>query len=435
MSEDNHGVKDFDFEYSTDKTKIFRSYCLYTFTRLKSMFVYTGLPDTIPAQWLEEYLTKNGQCCIAQIEGNLYALLGTAGGERDIYYQPTRYVVSNPALPGSKKSYDFEIGTDCVYARNDYSASGLVPLVSRYCGLMTENYVTTRVADINMRMAQIMSAPDDATAASAKQYLKDIEAGKLGVIGEMPFFEGLKVQTAHTSGNDYMIQFIELAQFLKGSMYNELGLDANYNMKREALSTDEIALNDDALMPLIDDMLKERRAMCEKIEELFGVHVEVDYGSSWHANTLEKTASLQSALGANTEMASSASDETGLPSDADPNQEGQLVDESSQLEAGDNASENEDVNNEVEGVQRSSDSGDPGEYGGDSNAASDGADGESQQSIQQNGAEHSNDQNSGDDSRSEEDSESSESDDSRNDDTIVPKDVKDKEKEKEDETT
>ena len=307
----------FDFTYCSDKTKVFENYCKYTFTRTQSMFTYEGLPDTIPVQWLESYLQRNGSCCIAEHDGKLYALLGNAGGELDEYYQPTLYTVANPALNLSKT---FKIGEDCVYCKNDYDAIGLVPLVSRYCGLMTENLLTVRISDINMRMMNLLSAPDDNTLQSTKQYLKDLENGRLGVVGETPFFEGLKLQSKGVGNGDYMIQFIELQQYLKGSMYNELGINANFNMKREALSGQEVALNDDALMPLIDDMLKQRRAMCDELNEMFGLNVSVDYGSTWHSNVVEKQLISEDELGAtDTESEEAAGDEAALPDDKDPN--------------------------------------------------------------------------------------------------------------------
>jgi len=281
------------------------------------MFTYEGLPDTIPVQWLESYLQRNGSCCIAEHDGKLYALLGNAGGELDEYYQPTTYTVANPAL---KLSKTYKIGEDCVYCRNDYDAIGLVPLVSRYCGLMTENLLTVRISDINMRMMNLLSAPDDNTLQSTIKYLKDLEDGKLGVVGETPFFDGLKLQSRGAGNGDYMIQFIELQQYLKGSMYNELGINANFNMKREALSGQEVALNDDALMPLIDDMLKQRRAMCDKLNEMFGLNVSVDYGSTWHSNVVEKQLISEDELGATgAESEEAAGDEAALPDDKDPN--------------------------------------------------------------------------------------------------------------------
>lgn len=333
----NSKLMPFEFEYCTDKKKVFENYCKYTFIRTQSMFVYTGLPDTIPVQWLESYLQRNGSCCIAEVDGKLYALLGNAGGELDEYYQPTTYTVANPAL---KLSKTYKIGEDCVYCKNDYDALGLTPLISRYCGLMTENLITVRISDINMRMMNLLSAPDDNTFQSTKQYLKDLEEGKLGVVGESPFFEGLRLQSKGVGNGDYMIQFIELQQYLKGSMYNELGINANFNMKREALSGQEVALNDDALMPLIDDMLKQRRAMCDELNRLFGLEVSVDYGSTWHSNVLEKQLISETELGAdNSESEEAGGDESALPDDKDANN----VDEDGDVSRLKEGEENDDI--------------------------------------------------------------------------------------------
>lgn len=281
----NSSIRQFDFGYCSDKEKIFKSYCEYTFTRTQSMFVWTGLPDTIPVKWLEMYLQRNGNCCITKVGEDFYCFLGNAGGELDEYYQPTIFTVANPFLEFNKS---LKIGEDCVYCKNDYNGYGLTPLISRYCGLMTENLLTVRVSDINMRMMNLLSASDDNTFQSTKQYLKDLENGKIGVISESAFFDGIKSQSAHVGNGDYMIQFIELQQYLKGSLYNELGINANFNMKREALSGEEVALNDDALMPLIDDMLKQRREICEQLKDVYGLEVSVDYGSTWHSNVIEK---------------------------------------------------------------------------------------------------------------------------------------------------
>lgn len=345
----NSKLPSFDFEYCTNKQKVFEHYCKYMFTRTQSMFVYEGLPDTIPVQWLEQYLQRNGSCCIAEHEGKLYALLGNAGGEYDEYYQPTIYVVANPWLNLSKT---FKIGEDCVYCRNDYDALGLNPLICRYAGLMTENLLTVRLADINMRMMNLLSAPDDNTLQSTKQYLKDLEEGKLGVVGETPFFEGLKLQSKNIGSGDYMIQFIELQQYLKGSLYNELGINANFNMKREALSGQELAMNDDALMPLIDDMLKQRRAMCDNLNQMFGLNVSVDYGSTWHSNVVEKQLVADTELGASPESAvEAAGDETALPDDKSANavdEETQAEEQSDEIITEDNGEDVSRLNDEEE---------------------------------------------------------------------------------------
>lgn len=312
----------FDLKYCQDKQTIFDYYCRYTFTRTQSMFVYENLPDTIPVKWLEYYLQRNGSCGIAKVNGNLYALLGSAGGEPDEYYQPTKYIVANPALNLSK---EYTIGEDVVYCKNDFLGIGIVPLVSRYCGLMAENVLTIRQSDVSMRNMFLLSAPDDNTLQSTKHFIDELEAGRMSVVGDTAFFDGVKMQSSSHGNGDYMIQFIELQQYLKGSMYNELGLNANFNMKREALSGDEIAMNDDALMPLIDEMLKQRREFVGELNDMFGLDISVDFGSTWHSNVVEKSIVADEEYGATPdEQDELGGDESNLPDDASAQDVSQL---------------------------------------------------------------------------------------------------------------
>ena len=58
-------------------------------------------------------------------------------------------------------------------------------------------------------------------------------------------------------------------------------------MKRESLNSAESQLNDDALLPLIDDMLHQRQAGAEKINAMFGTSISVDYASAWEDNIEE----------------------------------------------------------------------------------------------------------------------------------------------------
>ena len=275
----------YDFpECSLDALYDFRSkkksvswYVRYMLARTQAMFEYKGLPDTIPQRFLELYLQCNGQCVITDVNGELYALTGGLGGVPDPYYFPTQYIVANPALHYNKS---LTIGKDCVLIPGDSSFLGLLPLFRRYASLLVENDITMRMADINLRNAALISASDDANAASAKQYLRDLEDGKPGVIADPVFLDGIRVQPYAMTQNT-LTDLIEYTQYLKAAWYNDIGLDANYNMKREAINSSEAQMNDDALLPLIDDMLRCRRTALEKVNEMYGTNISVHLYSTW----------------------------------------------------------------------------------------------------------------------------------------------------------
>lgn len=58
-------------------------------------------------------------------------------------------------------------------------------------------------------------------------------------------------------------------------------------MKRESLNSSESALNNDILLPLVDDMLKQRKQACERVNVMFGTNISVSLASSWEDNQQE----------------------------------------------------------------------------------------------------------------------------------------------------
>ena len=229
----------------------------YMLNRTQKMFEYEGLPDTIPARMLETILQTCGNVCLTEVDGKPYAFSGGLGGELDEYYQPTIYTVANPYL---KYSAMLRIGEECVWGRSDSFGVGLIPLFQWYASMIVETGLSLRVGLINARITKTISAEDDATYKSALKYLEDVERGKLGAISDSAFFEGLNIHTSPTA-NEHLTDIIETLQYLKASWFNDLGLQANYNMKRERIQNAEAENDNDALLPLIDDMLAQRQQM------------------------------------------------------------------------------------------------------------------------------------------------------------------------------
>ncbi len=121
---------------------------------------------------------------------------------------------------------------------------------------MVENDISMGIADIWSRATTAMSAADDQTRASAEKWITDLIKGKIGIIGEAPFLAGNQNESLRSNPigavAGTLTDLIEYHQYLKAGLFNEIGLNSNYNMKREAINSNESQLNDDALHPLID---------------------------------------------------------------------------------------------------------------------------------------------------------------------------------------
>ena len=265
------------FDYRDKERNTFNSVC-YMFDRSAIMFKYHGLPDSIPAAELERLLQVGGFAIFGKINGELYALSGGLGGEGDVYNRPTLATVSVPYLNYNRV---WKIGEDCIVMKNDSSMIGLTPMYKKYCSMLTENEITMILLDVNKRVQTLISAADDSTKESAEKYLQDVFAGKIGVIAESKLFDSLKISPYATTSAATLKDLFEYHQYIKASLFNEIGLSANFNMKRERLTAGEVEANSDNLYPLVDNMLYNRREALQEINSLFGTSIEVELNSSW----------------------------------------------------------------------------------------------------------------------------------------------------------
>lgn len=263
----------------TDKHKCINNYIVYMLNKLQGLFSYENLPKTIPARSLELLLQVNGHVTIADVNSELYAFRSSLGGEPDPYYMPTLSVVANPAL---KLNKTYKINEDCVVIPNDAMYRGLLPLIRRYVTSLVENDITMNLANINMRLTTILTAGDDKAKYAAEKYLKDLFDGKLGVMANNTFTESIGTQPYAASGQGNQVtQLIEYEQYLKASLLNELGIQMNWNAKRESINGEEAGMNDQSLLPLIYDMYQQRFEGIERVNDMFGTDIRVNFGYPW----------------------------------------------------------------------------------------------------------------------------------------------------------
>lgn len=269
----------------------------YFLNRFLSMFKYDGLPEVmnvdgqpqkLPQKYIELYLMTTGMVGITKDDsGDLTAVYGNLGGDPNVYYRPKKFLWANPYIQKVRQN-EFDIGKDIVVIFNDSLMCGLMPMLNKYTSLMVENYVTARIELISLRAMSGLTAPDDRSKASAEKFIDDLIKGDISVMADSNFLEGIKALTLRNSQTNNITSIIEMQQYLKAGLYNELGLNANWNAKRESISANENQLNDDQLTPLIDNMLAERKEGVERVNKLFGTNISVDFNSAWKENEEEK---------------------------------------------------------------------------------------------------------------------------------------------------
>ena len=270
--------------YLKDKDQNVNNFIDTMFCKTNEMFTWKNLPETVPQAELEYLLQSNGTMFFTKVGKDFYALLGTLGGQINAYYEPTKYTVANVALNLSKM-YDIE--KDGVLIRNDLRCNGLIPILSKYASMLTDCEISLNTMSILMRVMFLISASDDKTKKSAEEFMNKILNGNYSIIADSQFFDGIKAQGMTQSFSQLIPQMIELTQYIKASALNEIGLNANYNMKKERITEQEYTLNIDALMPFAENMLNCRKKAVEKINKMYGLNIEVSLNSVWEVNQSE----------------------------------------------------------------------------------------------------------------------------------------------------
>ena len=278
----NRGLWNFDFsdKYKLNKKELVNSYIRYMLNRTQDMFEYKGLPESIPKKNLELYLQTKGFVVIPSKNiDKPIAMYGGLGGVPNEYYMPTIAIVNNPYL---KYNESLTIGEDCIVIYNDSTITGLMPMFEKYALLLAECDLSINMINKTNRIDNVIECGDSNTEAAALKFIEDIENGELSHIVSKKFIDEslLKIHSLSKT-TDNLLKLIELRNYIESSWYIDLGLNSNYNMKRESLTDSETEVDTYTLTPLIKNMLEERQNGIKRINEKWNLNISVDLGGSW----------------------------------------------------------------------------------------------------------------------------------------------------------
>ena len=258
------------------------SYVGYMNARTNRIFSYKNLPDYMPVRDIELILQNYAFIYFKKVNDKIYGFFGGLGGMPNAYYQPTKITIANPYL----SYFDVVDMTDeenGVLIWNDSAHLGLGLLNYKYARLIAHSDISLKWGLVNSRIPAILKAKSDDDIKAIQEFFKDVESGTMkGIIdSDTLTAEGVTPISYQNSQNVNLTSLIEVRQYYWACWLNELGLQANYNMKREAINGEEAGMNEEALKPLIDDMLTQRKLGIEKFNKLFGTNVEVELSSAW----------------------------------------------------------------------------------------------------------------------------------------------------------
>lgn len=249
----------------------------YLFQKLFSVYDFT-----IPEGWDPDYfrytLFVMGYTIVFNTDrfgviNNHGALYG-----RNVYYRPTRAIVTNPALRGS--SAQLQIGKDCQLIKMAPDYRGAYDVVSTFSDLMAQILEGMATNMINTKLAYVFMSDNKAAAESFKVMYSDIASGQPAVFPDKRLFDA--------DGNPKWVQFNQnlkntflgndMLTFMAGieSMFlTFIGIDnVNYE-KRERLTNDEVNANNQNTKAIARVWLESMQESMKKVNDMFGISCRV----------------------------------------------------------------------------------------------------------------------------------------------------------------
>lgn len=276
-------IKDFTSVTNVLATKkaLVKYYSKEALNVICSLIRFEGLPEYINENDLQYLLFVDGSCVQLKLNEKTYFNSYEDAPPLDAYYRPLERIVLNP-WNKDLKTNKFTEGVDCVTIQCDPSFLGYGELISWYANNMADCDITLNRLIKNSRYNTVFLSSNKTLKESIEKYIKAMEEdGNPKVIEDKALFDLIKTKDFNTkdiSNNAHVL--LEMRQYLKAQFYLSLGLPANYDMKPEYKSKDELSFDNYVIAPKIDTVIETLNKCFEKSNALFGTNISVVLGSS-----------------------------------------------------------------------------------------------------------------------------------------------------------
>lgn len=272
----------FDVFKATSVTDLYKHFFRTLYNNVSKVIQIENLEEYVNKDFVISQLLLSGRIAVFKDASKMVWLNCNVGGAVDEYYKPTRVLIANPVL-GSK---DLERDKKAVVVHltpmdilQEYPKTsplfsyegGLYSLISMCANLLADNISSINTAQINTRVHAVFTAESDSAAASAETVLRRIYEGKPYSVVTSEILAAIHVNPLSNSAvSKDLIELLEVCQYIFAMFWNAIGIDANYNMKRERLITAEVDKNLMSLKVPMETILETLNADLDKTNELFG---------------------------------------------------------------------------------------------------------------------------------------------------------------------
>lgn len=241
-----------------------------------NIFKWEGMPKEIPIRYPERWLYESGMCVFFEVPLAGYACLPVMTGsiKKNMYGEPSEWrAVALGDLSGKVASMQLN-ESNSVLIRNDTMYRATQPYVDIMIKQMVNVEITMRLNINAQKNPMWFKVSDENVLQKKNDFIEFFE-------GEPVFFkDAMSPDQFEFINPDIKYIGNELADTYNVYKYRllaYLGLDNPGVDKKERMLVSESESNSDEIMMIRNARFEQRSIACERINELFGLNVSVDY--------------------------------------------------------------------------------------------------------------------------------------------------------------
>lgn len=252
------------------------------FQRYLMLKLFSRYEFTLPDNWDEDYfryvLFTIG--FIGVMNTSKYGVIcqhGTVSGY-NIYYRPTRLLVSNPAL---RKTYDLTIGEDCSIIKLSPDWRGAYDLIQLYADQMAICMEAFGVNAVNSKFAFVFAAENKTMAETMKKMFDQISGGNpAAFVWDKQLFDEdgnprWQLFTNNLKQNYVGNDLLTSLTTIEHKFDTLIGFNNANTDKKERLNSEEVNANNEEVRALSQLWLEEIQESMDKANDLFGLNLSV----------------------------------------------------------------------------------------------------------------------------------------------------------------
>lgn len=256
-------------------TSYFRRYLLQ---KVISVFEWKNLPE----KWNKTffYYILYGIGFIAVVKTNKYGVIPqncTLSG-RDIFYQPTNAVITNPLLSGILQP---RIGKECELIKMQPDYGSCLDIVCHYADLLALTTQTLGVDLVNSKLAYVFTSDTKAGAETFKKLFDRIASGEPAVVYDKALMKNdgtpnWATFTQNLTQNYIGDKLLDDYKKILDMFDTEIGIPNANTQKKERMITDEVNQNNIATQSKSELWLETMKDGCNKVNQMFDLNIGVD---------------------------------------------------------------------------------------------------------------------------------------------------------------